>query len=1497
LAKSFDPKKHTRIKASTGKWVVPSNPVNLILDNIQLDDAFEENVIPALAHKHQTVRVQNLFVGTMESDVAKAVYLIPTPKHTRSKDATGMWVVPRNPINLLLDNTRTANANKKNINSALANKHSTVRNQSLFIGAAETDAAMAVKHLIPKSIRRSESRVRKLKYIWENNFDRAAVTAREIVISKLPHRAELDQGWLRAFCTKLPTRLGINWSSAIRHVELTPPFQNVRPRSGFIYLEDEAVPARGIACLELQSALREAGIYSARVRPGRSWRDRNRSRQEGMSKPPATLRPPARITGFLTRTPYLRIGTINVNSLIPKVVAISLLISRLQLDILAVQETRCSVMKSTTLVNNYEFIGRPNSVEPSTRGVGFFINRSIPFRVVETTSCVVAGLLWLRLKTMDGGILFLGSIYLAASLSPSEKRKAVRGMGKQMVELKKMGRIILMGDLNALVKVNDGGLATYSDTGRECTELNQLVVENSLHSIFGRTDSVCSPLTYHRNGLPFSTLDYILLDKDLIGTLGADMGIDSADTTSDHYPVYCSLNLGKLKVPFRPRIDTKWVRTSVDELSKKFECLSKFTEDDDTLGPVEAMECFESELISCCKQTTQSKRKLPFISKETRKRLRNERTMFKKLKANQVMSLESDKSEWAAFTSAKANTKQMVRYGKQFNSHLKVNTALVDRKMNPAEYWRFLKLRGMNCSGAGIRLGDVLDERGRVCSTVDPQYAEVVRSYFQKLGNTDYPLIQTPQDIRETQARITNLVKANFGAGSIGVATATVLDLPFTKSEVGAFIKLCKNGKAPGLDGLPIEVFKVLGTGGLMRLTQCFNGILEAGSTPRHWGEAAICLLPKKGDLLALGNWRGISLLAVAAKIYLGLLAKRLSAYCEANDLLSDAQAGFRPGRSCVDQHFALLEILKRRRIKGLKTYCAFVDIRKAFDRVWRDLLWLTLAELGCSAKFLNTIRSIYDSSVGRIRLNDSKFTEDFPLLWGVRQGCPLSPLMFVIFINGILDKMSRVHVPGLISGAVAGLLFADDLVLIADSYQQLQLNLDLLTRWATLHKLDFGFGKSKSMSLVIPTSSELIDEGNGKPRVVEQTLSLSGKDLPKGDDYTYLGLPITRNLSVEAMIADRKAKTTSAVNANFAILTNRKLPIGMKLDIVRAVIVPVATYGSIIWGSSEYKMVTLQAMVNRAIKLAMGTAANPTNEALWRESSVTPIYYRCRRAQTKALYKWCNSATFSRSIIKRLIDSSQGAGVSGSQFILMRSNLKRCGIETDELMRDATRKVLQDNLSKLSDHFFRRRELSALGKPTLLDYLQGLPDPTWLNPVPSEIYSGAIPEHLWLTTPLAAARLASHMRMGCFPSTRILALAHRIDSAYLEKCALCQAPGAEDLIHFLKDCKFLTVERSLLLEYYTEIPENIIQASNVPLTNNTRLSTLPCPVTRKCWLLMGVANFPVTNRERKLLGEAWLTKGILGIAKMLRKRETKLAALKEEFALEHQQRVPGDEQ
>ena len=159
-------------------------------------------------------------------------------------------------------------------------------------------------------------------------------------------------------------------------------------------------------------------------------------------------------------------------------------------------------------------------------------------------------------------------------------------------------------------------------------------------------------------------------------------------------------------------------------------------------------------------------------------------------------------------------------------------------------------------------------------------------------------------------------------------------------------------------------------------------------------------LCPKnKGDINDPDNYRGITLLCCLGKLFTLVINERLTVFIDSNQIMSEAQAGFRKGYSTTDQIFTVKCIVELFLCQGRRLFCTFVDYSKAFDSINRETLWKKLISCGISGKVLRVILNMYKSIKSCVMANGMQ-SEFFESHVGLRQGENLSPLLFALFLN-----------------------------------------------------------------------------------------------------------------------------------------------------------------------------------------------------------------------------------------------------------------------------------------------------------------------------------------------------------------------------------------------------------------------------------------------------------------------------------------------------------------
>ena len=146
---------------------------------------------------------------------------------------------------------------------------------------------------------------------------------------------------------------------------------------------------------------------------------------------------------------------------------------------------------------------------------------------------------------------------------------------------------------------------------------------------------------------------------------------------------------------------------------------------------------------------------------------------------------------------------------------------------------------------------------------------------------------------------------------------------------------------------------------------------------------------------------------------------------------MADEQNGFRQDRSCLDHIYSLTTVIKNRLANNLDTYVCFIDFKKAFDFINRDMLLVKLLNLGINGKMYLALKNMLINTRSCVKIND-KYTEFFHVLNGVRQGDPISSSLFSVYINDLVSDINTLKM-GINIGEdlVSLLLYADDLVLM----------------------------------------------------------------------------------------------------------------------------------------------------------------------------------------------------------------------------------------------------------------------------------------------------------------------------------------------------------------------------------------------------------------------------------------------------------------------------------
>ena len=433
-----------------------------------------------------------------------------------------------------------------------------------------------------------------------------------------------------------------------------------------------------------------------------------------------------------------------------------------------------------------------------------------------------------------------------------------------------------------------------------------------------------------------------------------------------------------------------------------------------------------------------------------------------------------------------------------------------------------------------------------------------------------------------------------------------------------------------------------------MYWVKLFNVCWKFGVVPSLWKHSIIVPIPKKRmrGVCDANNFRGISLTSLVCKIMCMVLNKRLTTFLEAEGISVDEQGGFRSGRSCRDQILSLLLIgqsILAKRPSGMLS--AFIDFKKAYDRVNRKKLWSCLEGYGVNGGFLTFLKGLYGGSVSQVRIGGC-LGEEFEVVKGLRQGCVLSPVLFSLYINSLVTELKDREC-GVVCGEimVPGLLFADDTALLAESADDMRKSLQCLQSWCEKWSVEINVEKSAVMHM----------RKSGINKCAEQ-FRIGDEVLPWVSTYKYLGCLVDDSLNCSNMVKHRVEMGSRALGAWLRKCRESVGEVNGKsfMKLMQSLVESVLLYGAEIWGCHQ-KLDGLYQLQLRALRIFFGVGVRHPKVSLMIEADAFPVVWLARMRCVAFWLKVMTNPMFEGRILRAvaLVVADSGGG--------WMKNLKKC--------------------------------------------------------------------------------------------------------------------------------------------------------------------------------------------------------------------------------------------
>lgn len=400
----------------------------------------------------------------------------------------------------------------------------------------------------------------------------------------------------------------------------------------------------------------------------------------------------------------------------------------------------------------------------------------------------------------------------------------------------------------------------------------------------------------------------------------------------------------------------------------------------------------------------------------------------------------------------------------------------------------------------------------------------------------------------------------NFPPVSMSALADLIMDLP---------------NKSCTEEGINANVLKVAFPAIKFELLNVVNLSLASGTFPDNWKLSTIIPIPKVINTKMASEFRPLNMLPVYEKVMEMIVHKELYNYLSVNNLLCDQQSGFRRNHSCESAVQCVVTEWKDVIDKGNLVVAVFLDLKRAFETIDRNILLSKLVLNGIGSNVLKWFESYLSDRVQKVKFN-GKFSKELKNDYGVPQGSVLGPLLFLIYINDmskLFDKCS-IH------------LFADDAVIYCsgDNYEEvvrvLNRELKRVIEWLNQHKLKLNCSKCKA--LIISTNGKLLKiDVNANPVV------LNNEPIEIVQQMKYLGVIVDNNLKFNQHVNFVCKKIGKKIG--FMGRVSKCMSVWTKTLIYNTIILPHFDYCSTLFLSiNKCDLDSLQKLQNRAMRIIL---------------------------------------------------------------------------------------------------------------------------------------------------------------------------------------------------------------------------------------------------------------------------------------------------------------------
>ena len=786
-------------------------------------------------------------------------------------------------------------------------------------------------------------------------------------------------------------------------------------------------------------------------------------------------------------------------------------------DILCLSETYLNSTidnddRNLTL-NGYKLVRADHPSNVKRGGVAIYYKESLAARIVDTSYLKESLLLEITLKA---GKCFVATVYRSPSQSSDDFEIFLNEFEKLLnyTSIDKRSVTAILGDFNSRC-------SRWWEKDKNTQEGIKL---DSLTSSYGFNQLIDEPTHITRNS--FSCIDLIFTNQP---ELTVDYGIHSSlHPNCYHQLTYLKTNMETIYPPPYERVLWDYKKANVDMIRRSLNYIN-WVDKFKNMSVNSQVETLDEILLNVFSNFVPNKsvsindKDPPWMNKLIKVKINTKNKFYKSFVKNGRKKEDYDR----LIELSRDVSITISMWKEQYLNQLALK--LSDMRLSPKTYWTILKTF---YNGKKVPLIPPLLINNQLVSDFKTKANHFNHFFSQQCiplaNNSVIPEYQS----YETGERLSSIV----------IQTDDILKI----------IRNLNVNKAHGHDEISIRMLKICDSSIVEPLMIIFKNCLKFGIFPDSWKKSNIVPIHKKGDKQILNNYRPVSLLPVCGKIFERIIFKNLYEHLEKNNLLSSSQSGFKSSDSCTYQLLSITHLIYSGfdYNPSLETRGVFLDISKAFDKVWHNGLIYKLRSVGVTGELLTLIKSFIKNRSQRVVLNGQS-SSWLPILAGVPQGSILGPLFFLVYINDLSSGLK-----------CEPKLFADDTSLFSVVYDKdvssknLNDDLDSISNWAFQWKMSFNPDPSKQAQEIIFSRKKELNN--------DSVLCFNELPVKQSNCQKHLGMQLDKSLNFNLHIQEKIGKA----NKGLGILRklNCLLPRKSLLIIYKAFIRPHLDYGDIIY-------------------------------------------------------------------------------------------------------------------------------------------------------------------------------------------------------------------------------------------------------------------------------------------------------------------------------------------